>query len=269
MIDPYKNRRNYWPAYTWPIQTSYLAVMAKNEKNILDRLGNIDKEELISHASDLFNKVNATFYHLQQLKLAEKNAIDLGLKLSKTAPIEFKNSIGVVGSPYEPISYEYESLLINAKSSLDILTITISECLKRKEDNIISLSSNLIQTKRLSILESKIKDVLIKHNDFIKTFGRDVSKRNYAVHKGVLPVGTINVPINNPNGEIIKSKAYNHNENIKNQLGSVLKVENLEDYVENVFYSMADIVVDCLEILLDTKFEKGQRKSVADLRTET
>lgn len=260
--ESYAARRIYWPAYTWPVQTSYAGIIVKNEAKIFASLSGINKDDLINHLSDLFNKINATFYHLQQLKTSERKAVEMGLKLASISPSGFKKSIGVASSYYEPTQYEYEALLISAKTAMDILTIIIAKSIGRHEDSIVSLLHNLNQTKNLSVIEIKLKVALNNFSIFIDTFSKNVSKRNYAVHNGSLPIGTINVPINNPHAPIINSKAHDPRSPISEQMRKVHQVINLEDYCENVFYSMADIAVDCLEILLDTKFNKGTKTSL-------
>lgn len=262
--ESYVARRVYWPAYTWLVQTSYSSIITKNETKFSTRLPEINKDSLINHISDLFNKVNATFYHLQQLKASEKKAVEMGLKLASISSPGFEKSIGIAGSYYEPTLYEYEALLVDAKTALDILTITIAKSIGRKEDSIVSLLHNLDQVKKLSTIETELKVVLNKFSIFIDTFIGNVSKRNYAVHNGSLPIGTINVPINNPRAPIIKSKAYDPHKPISDQTKGINKTMNLHGYCENTFYSMADIVVDCLEILLNTKFKKGPKISLQE-----
>ena len=264
--ESYAARRIYWPAYTWPVQTSYSNIIAKNETELFARLPGINKDVLTNHLSDLFNKINATFYHLQQLKTSEKKAVEMGLKLATTSPLGLEKSIGIAGSYYEPTLYEYEALLVSAKTALDVLVIIITECFDRKEDNIVELFNNLNQTNRISSIETQIKDLLNQPTNvsFIGSFARDASKRNYAVHAGSLPIGTINVPINNPRAPIIKSKAHDPRRPISEQMRDIHKAVDLEDYCENAFYFMADIIVDCLEILLDTKFNKGTKASLQD-----
>jgi len=264
--ESYAARRIYWPAYTWPVQTSYSNFIAKNEAELSARFPKIDKDDLINHISDLFNKVNATFYHLQQLKASEEKAVGMGLRLATISPPGFEKSIGIAGTYYEPTQYEYEALLTSAKTAMDILTIVIAKSIGRKEDNIVSFLHVLNQAEKLSSIETKLKAILNKFSTFVDSFSRNVSKRNYAVHNGSLPIGTINVPINNPHVPIIKSKAHDPRRPISEQMREIHQVMNLEDYCENVFYSMADIVVDCLEILLDTKFDKGSRASLQDER---
>ena len=259
----YAARRMYWPAYTWPVQTSYSTIIKENEENILAGLPGIDKDTLLKHLEDLFNKVNATFYHLQQLKASEKKAIEMGLKLSSFKPPGFEKSPGVVGVFYEPTLYEYEALLSSSKTSLDVLSIIIAKCLSRKEDNIVTLLNNLNQIKKRPTMEEKLKSILNKPENasFIDTFNGNASKRNYATHKGSLPIGTINIPVNNAHATIIKSKAHDPQKPIKDQMKEISKTVDLEKYCEEAFYSMADIIVECLEVLLYTKFDKGVRAS--------
>ena len=266
--ESYATRRVYWPAYTWSAQTSYAGIITKNEKELFARIPKINKDTLINHIGDLFNKVNAVFYHLQQLKASEKKAVEMGLKLASISPPGFEKSIGMAGSYYEPTLYEYEALLTNAKTALDILAIIIAECFGRKEDNIVALFNNLNQTIKISPVEIKFKNLFNQSASasFIASFSRDVSRRNYAVHAGSLPIGTINVPINNPHASIIKSKAHDPHKTVSAQMREVRKAIDLDDYCENVFYSMADIIVDCLEILLDAKLNRGAKASLQEER---
>lgn len=266
--ESYAARRIYWPAYTWPVQTSYAGIIAKNEAKLFVRLPKINKDALTNHISDLFNKINATFYHLQQLKASEEKAVGMGMKLATISHPGLEKSIGIAGTYYEPTQYEYEALLTSAKTALDILAIIIAECFGRREDNIVALLNNLKQTVKTSSIEGQIRDLLNQsaNASFIDSFSRNNSKRNYAVHAGSLPIGTINVPINNPHAPIIKSKAHDPRRPISEQMRKVHQAMNLEDYCENVFYSMADIAVDCLEILLDTKFNRGTKASLQEER---
>jgi hypothetical protein len=266
--ESYAARRIYWPAYTWPVQTSYSGIIAKNEVELSTRLPKINKDALTNHVGDLFNKVNATFYHLQQLKASEKKAVEIGVKLASVSPSGFEKSIGIAGSYYEPTQYEYEALLTSAKTALDILAIIISKCFGRKEDNIVALFNNLNQASKVSPIETQFKDLFNQpaNASFIALFSREVSRRNYAVHAGSLPIGTINVPINNPRASIIKSKAHDPHKPILGQIRGTHKAADLDDYCEGTFYSMADIVVDCLSLLLNTKFEKGTKASLQDER---
>ncbi|MCK4636014.1 MAG: hypothetical protein KAT32_04050 [Candidatus Moranbacteria bacterium] len=264
-IDMYVSRRIYWPAYTWPTQTNYSNIIDNKESEILDKYKWKNKEELKKQISDLFDKLNATFYHLQQLKSAEKKAIKIGSELVKIAIPGFEKAIGVVGSPYEPIQYEYEALLISAKTTLDLLVFIVGKSLGKntKRINLVSFYHELNQGNSTGI-EIKFKTVLNKFSDFIKTFSRDISWRNYAVHKGSLSTGTINIPVNNPKASILKFKALNPYEDDSKQARKLHEVENLDNFCEDIFYSMSDIVIESLEILLDSSFEKGVKMSVQE-----
>jgi len=51
--ESYAARRIYWPAYTWPVQTSYSSFIAKNEAGLSIRLPKINKDALTNYISDL------------------------------------------------------------------------------------------------------------------------------------------------------------------------------------------------------------------------
>lgn len=265
----YTPRTAYWPAYTWPIQTSYLKVIPAKRSKIFNDFVNKDEGSLRVKISTLFDKLNSTFYHLQRLKEVEAAAIAQANELAKVGMPGMENLPGVVGMPYEPISYEYEALLAGAKTTLDMLAITIAHCLNRKEDEIISLLNNLGQAKKPSKQAARIRAVLKrqKNQRFINEFKNpdgQKSKRNYAVHVGSLPIGTINVPINNPVATTLRSKAYEPHVSIQEQISKSRATPDLQDYAEEVFYSTCDVVVETLRVLLRTRFTTGSRCSLQE-----
>ncbi len=135
----YTLRNKYWPAYTWKIQTSYL----KDFKGSLIKDSKISQEEFNERLSSIFDKINASFYHLEKLKENQEIALNLGQMLAKLKMPGMENLPGIAAAPYEPISYEYEAFLVTIKSSLDLITMLISVTFGRGEKDIISLIINI------------------------------------------------------------------------------------------------------------------------------
>src|SRR6266403_4957281 len=107
----YAMRQLYWPDYTWGIQTQYLRVIDAKKAELAQR--GVDTETLKKRLSDLFNKINASFYHLKKLEENEETIIELGKEMAqKTQPRTPRGVFGIIGTPYEPIDYEYEALLV-------------------------------------------------------------------------------------------------------------------------------------------------------------
>ncbi len=209
-------RSIYWPAYTWKIQTSF---SSKIDGKISPEL-KISKEDFQKLYFDIFHKINASFYHLQRLKENQDVAVGIGKEMAKLRFPGTENLPGIAGVPHEPIEYEYEAFLVTVKSALDFITILISKSFGRKEDNIISLLSALKSRRpKQNTLEEEIYLFLenSQHTPLFDSFRDPDSKlgkksnRNFAVHKGSLPVGTINVPINNPHASVLLVKALNPN----------------------------------------------------------
>ena len=122
----YAMRQVYWPAYTWQLQTKYLNKI-DDRKGALESNG-VDIDAFSKYKSDLFNKMNASFYHLQKLKENEETVIELGKKMAEESKKHTpKGVFGIVGTPYEPIDYEYEALLVTLKSALDIMAMMLSQ----------------------------------------------------------------------------------------------------------------------------------------------
>lgn len=262
----YVPRAVYWPAYTWPVQTSYLKVIPGKRAKILRDITSLNEDELKSRIATIFDKLNSTFYHLQRLKEVENVAIAQAQELAKVGMPDMEGLPGIVGMPYEPIGYEYESLLASAKTTLDVLAALIAKCTNRNEDEIVGLVNNLAQGKKLPRTAERISTVLerSKNKQFIDGFknsGGKKSKRNYAVHVGALPVGTINVPVNNPIAPTLRSKAYEPHLTVPDQMSQSRSTPDLQDFADDVFYSTADVVVQCLGVILKTRFKLGERCS--------
>lgn len=263
----YTQRSKYWPAYTWKIQTSYSSLIK----------GKLSDEFIISETEfekiyfDIFDKINASFYHLERLRENEEFAVQLGKELAKIEIPGTEGMIGIAGSPYEPIEYEYEAFLITIKSALDFVSILLAKGLNRKEDGIVSFTNN-IQTNNTdpSTLKGKIYALLCspKYVTFINEYKGNKpgskSKRNFATHQGSLPIGTINIPINNPKSEPLLSKALNPNDPEPHL--SIRTSPNLVEYCENQFYQACDLLVEILSLISNNKFEQGEKSSVYQQR---
>ena len=79
----YAMRQMYWPSYTWNIQTQHLNKI--DEKSSGLKANGVDVEIFEKHKSDLFNKINASFYHLEKLKENESIIIELGKEMADKA----------------------------------------------------------------------------------------------------------------------------------------------------------------------------------------
>ncbi len=264
----YAMRQIYWPAYTWILQTKYLNNI-ECKRDALEGKG-VDVTAFSVFKSDLFNKVNASFYHLQKLKENELAVIKLGKKMAKKSKEHMpRNVLGIVGIPYEPIDYEYEALLVTLKSALDIMTMMLAQPAGLQIDNIGALLNECQQTKRSSDFLAKVRELVTKeeHYKTIDEFRNKEgikSKRNYAVHQGSLPTGTINIQfvLNKPKISILKTSAIevgSEKVDLKNQ-------QNLDVYATNLFYAVCDLVIDSLSILLGEVLPKGKKTSVYDER---
>lgn len=265
----YTQRSKYWPAYTWEIQKSYSSVISKN----ISAEFVIPEENFRKIYFNIFDKINASFYHLERLKENEKIAIQIGKGVSKMKIPGMEGMVGIVGSPYEPITYEYEACLITIKSALDFIAMLLSEGLNRSEDNIISLFNNIQRLTNIntSNLDGKIYSFLkepeiVSFVENYKNFGNQKSKRNFAAHKGSLPVGTINIPINNPNAEILPSRALDPNN--PDPFSSIRESQNLIEYCEDQLYKLCDFLIEILSLVSNNKFECGPKTSVYQQRVD-
>lgn len=265
----YTQRSKYWPAYTWKVQTSYSSdVKGKivNEFKILDA----DFEKIYFN---IFDKINASFYHLERLKENEDIAIQMGKEMAKIRIPGTEGMIGIAGSPYEPIGYEYEAFLVTIKSALDFLAILLAKGFSRSEDNIISLVNSIgINNVDSSTLEGKIYTLL--NNKQFKTFINGYrgnkpgvkSKRNFSTHDGSLPVGTINIPINNPRASLLLSKALDPNSS--DPYKSLPQSQNLVEFCEEQFYQTCDLLIGILSLITNTSLRPGPKSSVYKQRLE-
>lgn len=220
---------------------------------------------------DLFNKINASFYHLQKLKENESTVIELGKKMAEESKKHTPRGIfGIVGTPYEPIDYEYEALLVTLKSALDITAMMLSQPSGLHSDNIISLLNDSQQAKRPNGFLVKVKEILAKkeHTKTIDEFrNKDgvSSKRNHAVHQGSLPTGTINIQFAAEHIEIgiLKTRIMEVGGEVKDYSR---KQQSLDDYTTSLFYVVCDLIVEGLELLLNKTLPKGKKMSVYDAR---
>jgi hypothetical protein len=219
---------------------------------------------------DIFHKVNASFYHLEHLKENEQIAIETGKELAKIRIPGTEGLAGIVGSPYEPIEYEYEALLSTIKSALDFISILLAKGLNRKEDNIVSLANNLAKSKTTATsLEGKLNKLLnSKYKLFIDEYKGNKpdskSKRNFATHQGSLPTGTINIPINNPNASPLLSKALNPND--PGPHSSIRTAQNLTEYCEDQFYKACDLLIEVLSLITSVELNPDEKLSVYQKR---
>lgn len=259
----YSQRSKYWPAYTWKVQTSFTS----------DIKGKISSEFSISDADfekiffDIFDKVNASFYHLERLKESEDIAIHTGKELAKLKIPGTEGMISIAGSPYEPITYEYEALLVTIKSALDFIAILLAKGLNKNIDNIISFINNThVDSPSSYTLEGKVISLLgrPKYKTFIEGYKGNQpgskSKRNFATHDGSLPIGTINIPTNNPHAQPLLSKALDPNKT--DPYASLPHAQNLVEFCEAQFYQLCDLLIGVLSVIIDTEIRHGPRGSV-------
>lgn len=266
----YSQRSKYWPAYIWDIRTSYTSNIKGKISNEFNVSG-IDFEKMYFN---IFNKINDAFYHFESLKEAEEIGIQTGKELSKIKIPGTEGMIGIAGSPFEPIGYEYESCLISIKSALDFISILIAKGLNKNVDNIVALDNNIEQIKNFdsSTLEGEIYTLFKKElfKAFIDEYrgnkSGSKSKRNFATHDGPLPTGTINVPINNPNAEVLPSKALDINN--PDPFSSIKESKNLIEYCEDQFYKLCDFFIEILSLISNNNFTYGPKKSVYEQKIE-
>ncbi|HEX6462507.1 MAG TPA: hypothetical protein VFZ58_04555 [Candidatus Saccharimonadales bacterium] len=266
----YAARSRYWPSYTWKIQTSYLQTLNNNKDGFTDR--GIDVEALRKHNSDLFDKINASFYHLETLREHESFIINLSKQgvdgSRKNTPA---NTIGIIASPYEPVSYEYEAILVTLKSALDVMVMTVAPYCELTSDDLAKFineapqrkNPNDLLQKMLSIVQESNNDKVIK--EFLNGVGKK-SKRNHAVHQGSLPTGTINLQYtaSDPEVGILKTRTMGLDIVTTNPF----EEQDLETYCANLFYGVSEIAMQALEALLDQALPRGEKMSVYDERME-
>ncbi len=264
----YMQRTKYWPAYTWKIQTSYSSLI-KGKLSSGFIISELDFEKIYFN---IFDKINASFYHLERLKENEEFAVQLGKELAKIKIPGTEGMVGIAGSPFEPIGYEYEAFLVTIKSALDIISMLLAKGLNRNEDDIVSLTLNL-QKKKTSPLTLEGKTNLLLNNkyktlidEYIGNRTGPKSKRNFATHQGSLPIGTINIPINNPHQAPLLSKALNPND--PDPHISVGTSPNLIEYCEGQFYLACDLLIEILSLISVNKFEHGPKSSVYQQRVD-
>ena len=259
----YALREIYWPHYTWNIQTKKTDLINSKTKLLVKR--NINIKQLQQNWSYLFDKINASFYHLEKLKENEKIITDLGKKMaSKKIKRTPNNLLAMIGLTFEPINYEYESILVSIKSTLDILGIIISPaCGMNKTDNILVVVDNFTNQK----VNKKYLITLKKHfqksssnkllNEYRKKNDKP-SKRNFTVHQGSLPTGTLNIQFLGGNPQItIKKTTINGNE-----IAKFSKNKSVVEYCEWLFYSTCNFIIHALEIVFDEQLSHGEKISV-------
>jgi hypothetical protein len=260
----YALRQRYWPDYTWGIQTTHLKAISAKECFFSSR--GIEVEELKRRLSDLFNKINASFYHLEMLKHNENTIIELSREMALNNQADTPpNVLGVIGSPYEPIDYEYESFLVTLKSALDILSIILAEAYSLNTDNLGGFVDLVNHKKKISDDLKVIKEFITSAesqsviNEFLNK-GSQRSRRNHAVHEGSLPTGTINIQYsaNNPNVNVVKTRSMELN----GDSIDFTQEKELEEYCALLFYGSCDYIVGLLNTLLDENFVTGSKMSV-------
>lgn len=261
----YRMRQKYWPSYTWEIQTKYLNDPKNYSKNLAKKC--IDLKAFSKNKASLFNKINSSFYHLQRLKENERKITSLGRSMAKESRKKIEAQVlGIIGTPYEPIEYEYEAILVTLKSSLDIFSTIISDYLNLKVDNIASLLNNVEQSKDTNKSIIEVKNLLnrVEYIKIIEEFQNNKkdntpSKRNYGVHKGSLPTQTINIQFakRTKKVSILKTGLVEIN-----NTPLPTKRTSLEDYATNTFYSTCDLIIEGLELLLGKHLPKGEKCSV-------
>lgn len=268
----YAMRQMYWPSYTWQIQTEHLNKVDVTEQKL--KSNNVDVESFNKHRSDLFDKINASFYHLQKLKENEEVVIALGKQMADESKSHTPVGVmGIVGMPYEPINYEYEALLVTLKSGLDIISMMLAQPskLSLNVDDIGKLLRASQDTKKPNEFLAKVKAVLTKegHTKTIAEFmNKDGvrSKRNHAVHQGSLPTGTINIQFaaNNAGLGILKTRTLE----VDGNMGDVWEQQNLDDYATSLFYAVCDLIIEGLELLVGESLPRGEKMSIYEARLD-
>lgn len=267
----YAMRQRYWPAFTWLIQTELLKDFDPN--NTYYKEYNIDIKYVKTKLSDLFNKINASFYHLQKIKENENQIIEIGKQIANSGKKDLKSGVlGIAGMPFEPINYEYEAMLVTLKSAIDIL-ITIQAPICGLPPNVDNLYRFVDQSKKLTnknAFFTKVQEVFnnIKFKVILDEFlGTDTSKskRNFAVHRGSLSTGTINIQFASTTKEIgvLKSKMVE----VDNNPQDIRKTPDLDTYTEIIFYTTCDFLMELLELVTNRELPRGKKMSVYESRT--
>lgn len=266
----YAMRQVYWPSYTWLIQTQHLNKL--DEKQQALEANGVDVDLFTKRKGDLFNKINASFYHLKKLKENEKSVIELGKKMAEQSKKHAPSGMfGIIGTPYEPIEYEYEALLVTLKSGLDILPMMLAQPSGLHSDNIAALLNESNQVKRPNEFLPKVKELLSKdeHSKTIDEFrNKDGvhSKRNYAVHQGSLPTGTINIQFapNHTEIGVLKTRTME----VGSEMTDFKKQQNLDDYASDLFYATCELIIGGLELLISDSLPRGEKMSVYEQRRD-
>lgn len=259
-------RHQFWPAYTWGIQTKQLKDFDKNDP-YFTKYG-IDIELIKTTFSDLFDKINSSFYHLQMQKAHEEQITEIGKRIAKASQPNLPGGVlGIAGMPYEPINYEYEAMLVTLKSAIDIVVMIITPVcgLPPRVDSLYRLLEQVKKVKQPNDFFSKIQVLLASQNvqQVINEFSDSPSvksKRNYAVHRGSLSTGTINVQYAHHTQQtgILKSKAVT----VGAKMSDLRTTPDLEDYCTSLFYNTCDFLMDTLELVTNKKLLRGQKMSI-------
>lgn len=264
----YAMRQQYWPAYTWSVQTVGLNKL-EEKRTELETKG-VDIEKFSKNKVDIFNKLNASFYHLQKLKENETAIVQLGREMAEESKRSMPVGVnGILDMPYEPIDYEYEALLVTLRSALDILAMAIAGPMDLSSDDIMKLLNESRQQQNPNDTSKAIQALLSSegHTATINEFRNQngvKSKRNYAVHQGSLPTGTINIQYaaSVPEIGILKTRTME----IDGGAMDFTQKQSLDDYAENLFYSVCDLVIEALEVVVGWQLPKGERHSVYEGR---
>lgn len=263
----YAIRQVYWPAYTWSLQTEHLNKTIDREDAF--KTNGIDVETFNKHRSSLFNKINASFYHLQKLKENENLVLELGKRMAEESKKSIKQGvIGIVGTPYEPVDYEYEALLVTLKSALDITAMMLSQPSGLNSDNIGSLFKEGEEAEKPNSFLVQVNQLLKAHNETINEFRNrngQRSKRNHAVHQGSLPTGTINhqFTAQHPEIGVLKTRVMG----VGGGMPRLKEQKTLDDYTTNLFYNTCDLIIDALSLLVGEALPRGPRCSVYEQGT--
>lgn len=262
----YALRHRFWPHYTWIIQTKQLKDFDKNDTYFSKN--NIDIELVKQNFHDLFDKINASFYHLQMLKENEELITEVGRKIAKASQPNLPDGVlGMAGMPYEPINYEYEAMLVTLKSAIDIMVAIVAPIcdLPSQVDTLSRLLKESKKNKQPNEFYSKLKALLAdqKYLPLFEEFqwnGDTRSKRDHAVHKGSLSTGTINIQYtsNIDHIGVLKSKAVPVGE----KMSDIRTTPDLEEYCSSLFYLACDFLMDTLQLVVNRKLERGQKMSI-------
>lgn len=262
----YALRHRFWPHYTWDIQTMQLKDFDKSDVYFVKN--NIDIEKVKKNSHDLFDKINASFYHFQMLKENEELITEVGRKIAKASQSNLPTGVlGIAGMPYEPINYEYEAMLVTLKSAIDIIVAIVAPIcgLSDHVDTLSRLLKESEKTKQPNEFHGKLKSLLVdqKYLPLFEEFqwnGATRSKRDHAVHKGSLSTGTINIQYtsNIDHIGVLKSKAVPVGE----KMSDIRTTPDLEEYCASLFYLACDFLMDVLQLVVNRKLERGQKMSI-------